>query len=76
MGCAHCNQTGYKGRTGIYELLVCDDPIRALIHNRAAESELLAAATASGLRSMRADGQRLIDEGVTSEAEVLSVTRD
>ncbi|MGM9426891.1 type II secretion system ATPase GspE [Hydrogenophaga sp. MI9] len=76
VGCAHCNQTGYKGRTGIYELLVCDDPIRALIHNRAAESELLAAATATGLRSMRADGQHLVDEGVTSEAEVLSVTRD
>ncbi|MFP8779411.1 type II secretion system ATPase GspE [Hydrogenophaga sp. RWCD_12] len=76
VGCAHCNQTGYKGRTGIYELLVCDDPIRALIHNRAAESELLTAATAQGLRSMRADGQHLVDEGVTSEAEVLSVTRD
>ncbi|MBL8386790.1 MAG: type II secretion system ATPase GspE [Hydrogenophaga sp.] len=76
VGCPHCNQTGYKGRTGIYELLVCDDPIRALIHNRAAESEILATANAAGLRSMRADGQRLIDQGVTSEAEVLSVTRD
>ena len=76
VGCAHCNQTGYKGRTGIYELLVTDDAIRALVHNRAAESELIAAATAQGLRSMRADGQRLITEGITSEAEVLSVTRD
>ena len=37
---------------------------------------LIAAATAQGLRSMRADGQRLIAEGITSEAEVLSVTRD
>ena len=76
VGCAHCNQTGYKGRTGIYELLVTDDAIRALVHNRAGESELIAAATAQGLRSMRADGQRLIAEGITSEAEVLSVTRD
>jgi len=76
VGCANCNQTGYKGRTGIYELLVTDDAIRALVHNRAAESELIAAATAQGLRSMRADGQRLIAEGITSEAEVLSVTRD
>ena len=76
VGCSHCNQTGYKGRTGIYEMLVCDDAIRALVHNRAAESEILAAATAGGLRSMRADGQRLIEAGTTSVAEVLSVTRD
>ena len=76
VGCAHCNQTGYKGRTGIYELLVTDDAIRSLVHNRAPESELIAAATAQGLRSMRADGQRLIEAGITSEAEVLSVTRD
>ncbi len=76
VGCPHCNQTGYKGRTGIYELLVCDDSIRSLVHNRAAEADILAAATAAGLRSMRADGQRLIDEGITSQAEVLSVTRD
>ncbi|MBD3892615.1 type II secretion system ATPase GspE [Hydrogenophaga sp.] len=76
VGCAHCNQTGYKGRTGIYELLVTDDKIRALIHNRAAESELLVAAQAAGLRSMREDGQHLIDAGVTSVQEVMSVTRD
>ena len=76
VGCTHCNQTGYKGRTGIYELLVTDDAIRSLVHNRAPESELIAAATAQGLRSMRADGLRLIEAGITSEAEVLSVTRD
>ena len=76
VGCAHCNQTGYKGRTGIYELLVTGDKIRSLIHNRAAESKIFVAAEAAGLRTMRADGQRLIDEGITSEAEVLSVTRD
>ena len=76
VGCAHCNQSGYKGRTGIYELLVTGDKIRSLIHNRAAESKIFVAAEAAGLRTMRADGQRLIDEGITSEAEVLSVTRD
>jgi general secretion pathway protein E len=76
VGCAHCNQSGYKGRTGIYELLVAGDKIRSLIHNRAAESKIFSAAEATGLRTMRADGQRLIDEGITSEAEILSVTRD
>jgi general secretion pathway protein E len=76
VGCSHCNQTGYKGRTGVYELMVADDKVRSLIHNRAAESQLFVAAEAAGLRSMREDGQRLIDAGVTSMAEVMSVTRD
>jgi general secretion pathway protein E len=76
VGCAHCGHTGYKGRTGIYELLVTDDTIRSLVHNRAAESAIFDAATAAGLRPMREDGQRLIAAGLTTEAEVLSVTRD
>ncbi|HEX5737739.1 MAG TPA: type II secretion system ATPase GspE [Hydrogenophaga sp.] len=76
VGCDRCNQTGYKGRTGIYELMVADDKIRSLIHNRAAESQVYVAAEAAGLRSMREDGQRLIDAGITSVAEVMSVTRD
>ncbi len=76
VGCEHCGHTGYKGRTGIYELLVTDDAIRSLIHNRAAESQIAVAADAAGLRPMREDGQRLIEQGITTEAEVLSVTRD
>jgi general secretion pathway protein E len=68
--------TGYKGRTGVYELMAADDAVRTLIHNRAAESELLAAAQAAGLRPMRDDGQRLIDDGTTSVEEVLRVTRE
>jgi general secretion pathway protein E len=76
VGCAHCGMTGYKGRTGVYELMAADDAVRTLIHNRAAESELLAAAQAAGLRPMRDDGQRLIDDGTTSVEEVLRVTRE
>ena len=53
-----------------------DDTIRALIHNRAAESQIFVAAEAAGLRPMREDGQRLIEQGVTSVEEVMSVTRD
>ena len=75
-GCATCGQTGYQGRTGIFELLVADDAARALIHNRAAEKELLSAAENSGLRLMREDGERLVQAGVTSRAELLRVTRD
>jgi general secretion pathway protein E len=47
-----------------------------LIHNRAAESQLFVAAEANGMRPMREDGQRLVDEGVTSPEEVLRVTRE
>jgi len=75
-GCEACGQTGYQGRTGIFEMLVADDAVRALVHNRAAESELLAAAERGGLRSMRQDGERLVAAGITSRAELLRVTRE
>jgi general secretion pathway protein E len=76
VGCAECSQTGYKGRTGVYELMVVDDKVSALIHSRAAESQLFVAAENAGLRPMREDGQRLVDEGVTSPEEVMRVTRE
>ena len=76
VGCAQCGMTGYKGRTGVYELMDVNDEIRALIHGRAAESEILAAGQRNGLQSMREDGERLVAEGVTSAEEVLRVTRE
>jgi general secretion pathway protein E len=76
VGCAQCGMTGYKGRTGVYELMDVDDSIRALIHGRAAESQIFAAAQAGGLKSMRDDGDRLVAEGVTSAEEVMRVTRE
>jgi general secretion pathway protein E len=76
VGCPACGHTGYKGRTGVYELMTADEEVRALIHNRAAESELTVAALRGGLRPMREDGQRLVAEGVTSAEEVVRVTRD
>ncbi len=76
VGCADCGHTGYKGRTGVYELMVVDDTVRDLIHNRAAESDLQAAARANGYVPMREDGERLVAEGITALEEVLRVTRD
>jgi general secretion pathway protein E len=76
VGCAECAHTGYKGRTGVYELMVVDDKLRGLIHSRAAESQIFVAAEAAGLHSMREDGERLIEEGVTSAEEVMRVTRE
>ncbi len=76
VGCAVCAMTGYKGRTGVYELMDVGDEIRALIHGRAAEAKIAAAAHAAGLQSMREDGERLVSEGITSLEEVVRVTRE
>jgi general secretion pathway protein E len=76
VGCDACGFTGYKGRTGVYELMAADEQVRELIHQRVSESELWAAARAKGLRSMREDGERLVAQGITSLEEVLRVTRD
>jgi general secretion pathway protein E len=76
VGCDECGHTGYKGRTGVYELMVVDDKLRGLIHSRAAESQIFVAAESAGLRSMREDGERLIEEGITSAEEVMRVTRE
>jgi general secretion pathway protein E len=76
VGCEHCMNSGYKGRTGVYELMVVDDAVQALIHGRASEQDVVKAAVANGMRSMREDGERLVGEGVTSLEEVVRVTRD
>ena len=76
VGCLACNRTGFSGRTGIYELLSIDDTLRALIHRNAGEAELRAAAAQAGLRTMRDDGQRWIEDGTTSVEEVMRATRD
>ena len=75
-GCDHCGHTGYAGRTGVFELLVVDDAIRAQIHNQAPEAEVRTQALAGGMTLMRDDGERLIHAGITSREEVLRVTRD
>ena len=75
-GCATCAHTGYAGRTGVFELLVTDDAIRAQIHNRASEADIRTAALAGGMTLMREDGERLIASGVTTREELLRVTRD
>jgi general secretion pathway protein E len=75
-GCTQCGQTGYAGRTGVFELLVTDDAVRAQIHNRASEAEIRSAALLAGMTLMRDDGERLVAAGITSPEELLRVTRD
>ena len=76
VGCLACGRTGFAGRTGVYELLTVDDTIRSLIHRNAPQAELLAAAVAAGMLTMREDGRRWVESGVTSLDEVVRVTRD
>jgi general secretion pathway protein E len=73
-GCKHCNHQGYKGRTGIYELLLVDSEIKRIIHESGSEMEIESVARRK-TRSLIADGARLVLEGVTSTDEVFRVTR-
>lgn len=75
-GCAACNRSGYRGRTGIYELLTVDDDLRRLIHDRASEQTLRAHVLSRGMRSLRDDGMRWARQGVISLEEVVRVTRE
>lgn len=74
-GCPECHQQGYRGRTGIYELVIFDDQMRTLVHNGVGEQELLRHARSLG-PSIRDDGRRKVLEGVTTLEEVLRVTRE
>lgn len=76
VGCQHCHGSGYTGRTGIYELLVMDDTLRRLIHDRSSEQLLRQHALSQGMQDLRTDGMRWVMEGTTSLEELLSVTRD
>ena len=76
VGCEHCGHTGYQGRTGVFELLITDDAIRAQIHGKASEADIRAAALKGGMSLMRDDGERLVQSGVTSREELVRVTRD
>ncbi len=72
-GCESCQHTGYKGRTGIYELVLVDETLRQLIHDQVSEQELTGYARRRG-PGIRDDGQEKILAGVTSVQEILRVT--
>jgi general secretion pathway protein E len=76
VGCPACKGSGYSGRTGVYEMLIVDDELRRLIHDRAAEQQLREYALAHGMRSLREDGMRWVLQGVTSLEEIVRVTRE
>jgi general secretion pathway protein E/type IV pilus assembly protein PilB len=75
-GCRNCQNTGYRGRTGIFELMVVSDEIRTLILNRQPSTSLRKVAMKEGMQSLRTDGWRLVREGRTTPEEVVSATKD
>jgi general secretion pathway protein E len=74
-GCDQCRNTGYRGRTGVYELLVMDNELRSEVQQRRGSEELRAIAIRKGMRSLHEDGLRLVRGGVTTLDEVLRVAR-
>ena len=75
-GCEACNHTGYRGRLGIFELMLVDDPIRELINQNVDAKTIKRKAVEGGLVALRADGARKVLAGVTSIAEVLRATEE
>ncbi|MFA5393212.1 MAG: ATPase, T2SS/T4P/T4SS family [Candidatus Ratteibacteria bacterium] len=73
-GCEHCFQTGYRGRTGIFEFFILDDVIRRQILEKKPSQELKEHMNKKGMRTLRASGEKKILEGLTTLEEVLRVT--
>ena len=73
-GCDRCNNTGYKGRMGIFELLVMNETLRELIVNEASLDEFRDACRKSGMRTLRESGLKSIHEGHTSVEEIIRET--
>ncbi|MGW8266776.1 MAG: GspE/PulE family protein, partial [Longimicrobiales bacterium] len=72
-GCPECRGTGYRGRTGIYELLVMDEALRAAVQQDASANRLERLGLERGMRLLRDDGVRVVQEGLTTAEEVLRV---
>jgi len=75
-GCEACAQTGYRGRSGIFELLLVNEVIRPLILKRSSADMLKDAAVQQGMRTLREDGWHKVRTGVTTVAEVVRVTQE
>ncbi len=76
VGCAACNYTGYRGRKGIFELMMIDDDIRSMVSKSIDSKTIKKAAVAKGMGTLRIDGARKALDGITSVAEVLRATEE
>jgi general secretion pathway protein E len=74
-GCAACSQTGYRGRTGIFELMVLDDDIRRLIGGKADSTAIKQTAIAKGMVTLKQEGAERVIQGQTTLEEVMRITQ-
>jgi general secretion pathway protein E/type IV pilus assembly protein PilB len=75
VGCRECRHVGYSGRMGIYELLLTDNNIRQLAHDRSSTWKIKQAAVRQGMRTLRDDGWTKAMDGTTTVDEVLRITK-
>ncbi len=73
-GCSKCNSTGYRGRIGVFEIMVFNDEIRDLIMNRASTAVLRSAGQKGGMRLLRDNGLEVIYDGITTIDEIVKET--
>ena len=73
-GCDSCNNTGYRGRIGVFEIMVFNDEIRELVMKNASTGLLREAAQRNGMRTLRESGLMLIYDGITSIDEIVKAT--
>ncbi len=76
VGCHACQQLGYKGRTGIYELLMINDTVRRLALEKADAGSIRNAAIDAGMVALRFDGARKVVQGMTTPEEVMLMTAE
>ena len=69
-GCSECDKTGYKGRLGVYELMVAAPKVKRLVQTRAPVTEIAAAAIAAGMRTLKQDGIAKVLQGLTDLQQV------
>ncbi|MFA5164861.1 MAG: ATPase, T2SS/T4P/T4SS family [Candidatus Omnitrophota bacterium] len=75
-GCRRCFDTGYSGRTGIFEILALDDKMKELISRKVSSTQIHEAAVRDGMKTLRDDGTLKVKAGITTVAEVLRVTKE
>lgn len=76
VGCEECRYTGYKGRTGIFELMILTEDIRRLILEKTSASIIKQKAMSQGMQTLRGNGWQKVREGITTIEEVLRVTQE
>jgi general secretion pathway protein E len=76
VGCGKCHHTGYRGRVGIFELMLVDDAVRNLVTQSIDAKTIKQTAVQRGMNTLRADGAHKVLDGVTSIEEVLRATEE